>query len=71
MMSPSQVLSEIETRKIDEQQPIVPQIEQLGQSCTSLLADCGLVIQDALQAAFREVGVAPFIFKAELMCFLS
>ena len=55
-MSPSQVLSEIETRKIDEEQPIIPQIEQLGQSCTSLLHDCGLVVQDALQAAFREVS---------------
>ncbi|XP_067942045.1 myosin-11-like [Watersipora subatra] len=54
MMSPSQVLSEIEVQLIDEDQPIILQLEDLGQSCTTLLADCGLVVQDALQAAFRE-----------------
>lgn len=57
MMSASQVLSEVEPSRIDEDEPIGPQIEMLGQSCNSLLNDCGLVVQDALQAAFREVGV--------------
>jgi len=55
MMSSSQVLSELEAKHVDISRPIIPQIEELNQSCAQLLDDCGLVVSDALTAAFREV----------------
>ncbi|KAF6018308.1 hypothetical protein EB796_023394 [Bugula neritina] len=54
MMSSSQVLSELESKHVDISRPIIPQIEELNQSCAQLLDDCGLVVSDALTAAFRE-----------------
>lgn len=56
MMSASQVLTEIETYQLDADNPVIPQVEMMGASCRKLLNDCGVVVDEALQAAFREVG---------------
>lgn len=54
-MSASQMLTDIEAYQLNVDYPITPQIEEMGSSCRQVLNDCGLVVDDALQAAFREV----------------
>lgn len=56
MMSPSQQILDMEPIQIDIDAELEPQVKILGESCTRLLMDCGAVVNDALTAAFREVG---------------
>lgn len=55
MMSPSQQIFDMEPTQIDIEAELEPQVQDLGESCAKLLADCTNVVNDALTAAFREV----------------
>lgn len=62
MMSASQVLSEIEAYELSPAAPVGPQLQAMAGSCQMILHNCGLVVDDALQAAFREVCSKAIIF---------